>query len=174
MRFMPEYISWLFHKFIGELDTGFSAARTEGEYLNKVIKPMYQFLKVEASKLDAVGNDLDHIDKKNYDDVNEYFWEPVCLLHVPWEFDGLPGEDDGLQNSLKRAKKTYMERRGLLHSVKSNSRPFIFYITLFHILAAIGHDVPFAQSRLPLCVSDSLPIHLLDIYLSDLQCASEG
>lgn len=34
------------------------------------------------------------------------------------------------------------EKRGILHSLKSNARPFTFYLVLFHFLVLLAHDVP--------------------------------
>eukprot|EP01052_Picozoa_sp_SAG31_P041834 SAG31_NODE_6456_length_2011_cov_2.029812_1_plen_508_part_10 len=49
------------------------------------------------------------------------------------------------------ATKTFLERRGILHSFKANFRVFFFYAVFFHLLLLISVDVPFAQDWLPLC-----------------------
>lgn len=53
--------------------------------------------------------------------------------------------------SLKRRGKTYVERRGILHSIKSNLRVLTIYICLFQIIVTIAFSVPFGQAVLPLC-----------------------
>lgn len=62
--------------------------------------------------------------------------------------------DKGMEamiKQLKKERKTYVERRGLLHSVKSNLRVFTVYICLFHLIVTVAHLVPFEQNTLPLC-----------------------
>ena len=44
-------------------------------YLDQVIKPMYDFLKAEMVKKNVAGVLAEHIYKKNYDDINEFFWK---------------------------------------------------------------------------------------------------
>ena len=48
-------------------------------YLDQVIKPMYGFLKAEMVKKNVVGVLAEHIYKKNYDDINEFFWKRECV-----------------------------------------------------------------------------------------------
>jgi hypothetical protein len=40
---------------------------------------MYRYLKDEMVKKDAAGNLADHVHKKNYDDINEFFWSKRCI-----------------------------------------------------------------------------------------------
>ena len=48
-------------------------------YLDQVIKPMYDFLKAEMVKKNVAGVLAEHIYKKNYDDINEFFWKRECV-----------------------------------------------------------------------------------------------
>jgi hypothetical protein len=175
MRFMPEFLSWVYHQFVTELVLGTGGQRKEAwrrrDYLNQVIKPMYEYLKSEMHKKNVAGVLAEHIYKKNYDDINEYFWKEECtdsafslrsnsdrldaqsgqsyresnVPHGAWDVKPL------VQQGLRQQQKTFLERRGMMHSFKANLRVFTFYLALFQVIVTIAHDVPFQQDVLPLC-----------------------
>ena len=138
MRFMPEFISWVFYGLVSDLGRPtqyFPDAAKRRNYLVQVIQPMYSYLKEEMSKTNAAGVLADHVYKKNYDDINEFFWSKECVdysLRGETDANGLPINMEGPPSdvwdttrcmaSLRAAHKTYMERRGVLHSLKSNLR----------------------------------------------------
>ena len=94
---------------------------------------------------------------------------------VPVSFvDGLVGWVCSQTEGLRQQNKTFLERRGMLHSFKANLRVFAvrfepengcflqrfcvtdmlpgwysvqFYLTLFQIIVTVAHDVPFQQVR---------------------------
>lgn len=142
MRFMPEFISWVFHTFVRELKVPHSGQRHEAwerrNYLDQVIKPMYDYLKTEMHKKNVAGVLAEHVHKKNYDDINEFFWRPECLqsefsLHSNaartsqatgrqyHESDVEHGAWDAkplIMHGLRQEQKTYMETRGMAHAFK--------------------------------------------------------
>lgn len=119
-RFMPEYLSWVFYRLDNKQQQGASLA--PGDFLKHTIKPMYNFLKREmgmgfgVGKVDKAGVTCEHVDIKNYDDINEFFWTSKCLdaCHQP--------DETNCKFIEGTHKKTYYEKRGILHSVKSNMR----------------------------------------------------
>jgi hypothetical protein len=170
MRFMPEFLAWVVHALLQKRDTD-QAILVLGKYeegggvLRRIMRPMYEYISAEAFKKDEAGNNVDHASKKNLDDINEYFWmrsgKAACTKfdvftdkdedprHVK---DGQPCEGvNHLIEQLRKEKKTYVERRGLLHSVKSNMRVFTVYLVLFQLIVTVAYHVPFEQTTLPLC-----------------------
>lgn len=157
MRFMPEFLSWVFWSLVQNRDTRdtYFGRYEDGEgFLRRVMRPMYTYVSSEAFKKDMAGNNCDHSQKKNIDDINEYFWRKgrgKCVAFTACEPEGMTSLIDQLGNE----KKTYVERRGLLHSIKSNLRVFTVYICVFHLVVAVAHLVPFEQDSLPLCPPQS-------------------
>ena len=153
MRFIPEFLSWVFWSLVqkrGASEDCFGRYEDGEGFLHHVMRPMYQYVSQEAFKRDQAGNNCDHSQKNNLDDINEYFWrrrgQTVCTKY------NACGEGMAqMIGQLKKQKKTYVERRGLLHSVKSNLRVFTVYICLFHLIVTVAHFVPFEQNSLPLC-----------------------
>jgi hypothetical protein len=149
LRFMPELLSWAFYRLQARRDHDLP----QGNFLATFVKPMYTLLKKEmgmgfgTGKVDMAGIKFDHTSIKNYDDINEFFWTVQCLRD-DYQVDSPDALIEHLQS---KHKKTYMERRGILHSIKSNMRVITFYMVLFHVLVIMAHDVPFSQTALPLC-----------------------
>lgn len=140
MRFMPEFISWIFYTFVRELKVPHTGQRRSSwerrDYLEQVVKPMYSYLKSEMHKKNVAGVLAEHVYKKNYDDINEFFWRPECLeeeysLHSNaartdkatgnqyhettsdiWDIKPL------LTHGLRQHQKTFMETRGMAHAFK--------------------------------------------------------
>ena len=76
---------------------------------------------------------------------------------------------EGMILQLKKEKKTYVERRGLLHSVKSNLRVFTIYICMFHLIVTVAHFVPFEQDTVPLCPPQTRTDSCKGVY-NETQC----
>lgn len=161
MRFMPEFISWVFnclihhrHKNPGTLEIGrYDDPDDPRGILRTVFRPMFEFLRTEQFRKDKAGNNCDHADKMNCDDINECFWRGKLLQKDDGaHFDPVVRRQDmeELIEKLKK-KKTYVERRTILHSVKANLRVFTVYLILFQIIVTVAHFVPFVQDTLPLC-----------------------
>lgn len=175
MRFVPEFLSWVFWSLVQErrtVETYFGRYEDGEGFLRHVMRPMYEHVRSEAFKKDMAGNNCDHSQKKNIDDINEYFWRRggagscvkfrACSTSAP---EGMKG----LIEQLQKEKKTYVERRGLLHSLKSNLRVFTVYICLFHLVVAVAHLVPFEQNSLPLCPPQT-PVDACDGVVDESTC----
>ena len=79
MRFIPEFLSWVFWSLLKERNSGqevtpFGLYEDGRGFLREVMRPMYQHVSKEAFRKDQGGNNCDHSQKKNLDDINEYFW----------------------------------------------------------------------------------------------------
>ena len=103
------------------------------------------------------GDLYDHPQKKNYDDLNEFFWDKYHLFEVKMIGNNTPryewGSFERLKNAMskKDVTKTFVERRGIFHSFKTKIRVFTFYAVLYQVIVSIAFDVPYSQDWLPLC-----------------------
>jgi callose synthase len=95
----------------------------------------------------------DHEEKRNYDDINEFFWSRNCLnyhysnvdpseLHdveVTGVFEPLPGESmPSISEGLMNAPKTFLEKRSWLRGLLALSRVFEWHIATFYLLAVVA------------------------------------
>ena len=84
LRHVPEALCFLFHQMRAELWVAAAAPaarppRPQGWFLSQVVAPLYALMRCEMNRRDARGKPLGHTRKCNYDDFNEYFWDPACL-----------------------------------------------------------------------------------------------
>ena len=157
LKHMPECICFLLHKALEEnltFKAQYSGAsnvsideltttvpgRYPGFYLDMVVTPLYE---VVAESLKGHG---DHRLTKTYDDFNEFFWDPQCLLYsvhsVENSLDSAEQGDHLLLNNkvrlvssgLKGGSKTYLEKRSWLHPLLSMSRVFEWHVITFTLL----------------------------------------
>ena len=93
----------------------------------------------------------DHQEKRNYDDINEFFWSRKCLAYQYSSESGLdgfdeessyrltgrlPGEDlPGIVEGLENAPKTFLEKRSWLRGLIALFRIFEWHIVTFYLLA---------------------------------------
>lgn len=95
LRFMPECLCYIFHHMANELnrilgdyidvntgDSPLPAFHGENAFLLKVVTPIYDTLQkeVESSK----NGTEPHSAWRNYDDINEYFWDSRCFDRLGW------------------------------------------------------------------------------------------
>lgn len=103
MRFIPEFLSWVFWSLVSERHSttppkgrpGFGKYDEGHGFLRKVMRPMYDYVASEAFKKDQAGNNCDHSQKKNLDDINEFFWKKsgnaACTQYDAFEIGTLIG-----------------------------------------------------------------------------------
>ncbi len=139
LRHMPECLCFLYHKsmqeFILHKENRDGVSLYAGYFLDHVITPIWETV------VKSHVND-DHIKAKNYDDLNEFFWNPTCLSYSHCSVDGkkkplsqsLPSVSKGLAN----APKTFLEKRNILSACLSFSRILEFHIITFHMLIALS------------------------------------
>lgn len=109
--------------------------------------------------LQSMKSNADHINKRNYDDFNEFFWSRECLQYRyscedPNERNDvedpnrltapLPGESQlPITVGMKNAPKTFLEKRSWLRGIMALSRIVEWHIVTFYLLAvvAFSHDL---------------------------------
>eukprot|EP00934_Nitzschia_sp_Nitz4_P000520 Nitzschia sp. Nitz4//scaffold35_size145790//494//7179//NITZ4_003001-RA/size145790-augustus-gene-0.108-mRNA-1//1//CDS//3329549037//520//frame0 len=151
LRHMPECTWFLYHKMMEEYikSDGYTQTRSlyAGHFLDNVVSPIYKIL----SK--SMSSGKDHLEKRNYDDINEFFWSRNCLkyrysLELPGDsndlessnlFGSLPGEvlppvSEGLQS----APKTFLEKRSWLRGILALNRILEWHIVTFFLLAVVA------------------------------------
>lgn len=96
----------------------------------------------------------DHVERRNYDDINEFFWSRNCLKYRhsnqdPAELEDiegsagvagpLPGESlPPIAEALQNAPKTFLEKRSWLRGVLALNRILEWHIVTFYLLAVIA------------------------------------
>jgi len=151
LRHMPECTWFLYHKMMSEYikSEGYTQTRSlyAGHFLDNVVEPIFSI----AQK--SMKSSKDHPEKRNYDDINEFFWARKCLNYHysnvdPSELSDLegnnvtgplPGESmppisEGLENS----SKTFLEKRSWLRGLLALSRIFEWHIVTFYLLAVVA------------------------------------
>lgn len=106
-------------------------------------------------------SNADHVNKRNYDDFNEFFWSRDCLQYRytcedPSERNGdiedannpmtapLPGELQApITVGMMAAPKTFLEKRSWLRGIMAMSRIIEWHIVTFYLLSvlAFSHDL---------------------------------
>ncbi|EQC33729.1 hypothetical protein SDRG_08832 [Saprolegnia diclina VS20] len=135
-RHAPEFLSFLFHQMKTEYATS-RGYRDPGYFLDAVITPIYTLLRTEM-----VANQLDHENRRNYDDFNEFFWTPHCLQfdYKSPEYHNSDASFAGppIATAWSSATKTYYEKRHWLTAIRAFKRVFEFHIVSFHLLVAVA------------------------------------
>ncbi len=140
IRHMPECLCFLYHKtmqdFMVHRDSKDGVSLYAGYFLDHVVTPIWEMaLKNHSNN--------DHMKAKNYDDFNEFFWNPACLAYSYCSAD--PGSATSLKKSsvpihkaLAKAPKTFLEKRSILSIFLSFSRILEFHLVTFHFLTALS------------------------------------
>eukprot|EP00904_Undaria_pinnatifida_P012897 jgi/Undpi1/8738/HiC_scaffold_25.g11200.m1 len=162
LRHMPECLCFLFHKmmqvfraidFHGMLGRD-CPALYGGYFLDHVVTPLYEVI-TRGKKGRA-----DHDSTRNYDDYNEFFWTPTCLLYVSYRSDDHVhlDEDDAAESGvagsmrqppppsgvipiavgLESAPKTFVEKRSIFSTVLCFNRVLEFHILTFQLCAVLA------------------------------------
>eukprot|EP00611_Tribonema_gayanum_P022138 TRINITY_DN4392_c0_g1_i1.p1 TRINITY_DN4392_c0_g1~~TRINITY_DN4392_c0_g1_i1.p1 ORF type:complete len:2193 (+),score=1022.20 TRINITY_DN4392_c0_g1_i1:563-6580(+) len=165
LRHMPECLCFLYHKMMAEFlshrhhgtHEGDQTALYAGYFLDHVVTPIWEVV-VKYHK--AKG---DHVQARNYDDFNEFFWTPECLTlsyrDVETETVSPPrgsrqhldklvqeaaaGPKPGstvipVHKALARAPKTFLEKRSLLSTMLTFNRIVEFHVVTFYICAMLS------------------------------------
>ncbi|TMW60587.1 hypothetical protein Poli38472_000629 [Pythium oligandrum] len=158
LRHTPEYLCFLFHKMKEEFPAVRHMTRESGFFLDTVITPVYNLLRAE------MGSKFDHQDRHNYDDFNEFFWEPSCLKFdykheevfdsmSPAPISRLGHRSNGntlngnngyfrnrksIAEGISESSKTFLEKRTWLSPLRAFSRIFDFHVVTFHFLVALA------------------------------------
>lgn len=146
VRFIPECLCYIFHHMAKELDAivdqpeavhAKSCIGTDDSvsYLQEVIIPIYETLESEAARNN--NGKAAHSAWRNYDDFNEYFWDPSCF-HLGWPMK----KDSAFLMKPRRRKRTgkssFVEHRTYLHLYRSFHRLWIFLFLMFQGLTIVA------------------------------------
>jgi callose synthase len=97
----------------------------------------------------------DHVDKRNYDDFNEFFWSPICLNYhyslqrEPDPYMNVQGKRTRssfsvtqslpfIAEGLSQCPKTFLEKRAWLRAVLALHRLIEWHIVTFYLLGVIS------------------------------------
>ncbi|CEP18632.1 hypothetical protein [Parasitella parasitica] len=159
IRFCPEVLCFIFKLADDASETRLSlvdqhqTVAAEGEYLNKVIKPLYDFIKDQVYRKDKNSNfvrrDRDHASVIGYDDVNQFFWYPETIAKLQIQDKTrlvavAPHQRyDALQhvNWKKAFHKTFKEKRSWMHLAVNFTRIWIIHIVSFWYFIAANSDI---------------------------------
>ncbi|OQS05563.1 callose synthase, partial [Thraustotheca clavata] len=144
LRFMPECLCFLYHQMASRWEKIEAMGHkpeilpAETAFLNNVVKPIYKVVakmnpalqKSKKNGSTTTPKARDHKNVTNYDDVNEFFWQPECL-----KFD----ETNVARAFERREVKTFKERRSLLNPFLAFYRIFFFLLVMLHVLIAIAY-----------------------------------
>ncbi|GLD91630.1 hypothetical protein PINS_up000163 [Pythium insidiosum] len=156
LRHVPECLCFLFHKMKEEFPAVRHMSREPGFFLDTVVTPLYNLIQSQMSSR------LDHQDRHNYDDFNEFFWNPACLRYDYKHEDVADGSMSpgpkrfGLGSSttlngssyfrprksvaeaVSESSKTFLEKRTWLSPLRAFSRIFEFHVVSFHFLVSLA------------------------------------
>ncbi|KAJ0428307.1 putative 1,3-beta-glucan synthase [Helianthus annuus] len=144
LRFMPECICYIFHHMAMELNriledyidenTGrpvLPSISGENAFLERVVKPIYDTVKLEVEF--SRNGTAPHANWRNYDDINEYFWDKRCFDKLKWPID-IGSNFFATTSRGKRVGKTgFVEQRSFLNLFRSFDK---LWIMLFMFLQA--------------------------------------
>jgi len=164
LRFMPECLCYIFHNMADECfdlleKTYVEKSRTVAEnadgvtdfsFLEQIITPVYNVVAAEAKS--SQNGKAAHSTWRNYDDFNEFFWQPACFeLSWPWRLDAgffmkpkqhvakkastsleeaLPEPTPGRRQEHKVGKIHFVEHRSGFHLYHSFHRLWIFFLCM--------------------------------------------
>lgn len=174
VRFAPECLCFIYkcaHDYLESPQCCNSIEPVpEGDYLNRVITPIYRFLRdqvYEISNGRYVKRENDHKSVIGYDDVNQLFWYPEgivrislsdgsrltdlpleqrywCLGDVPWE---------------KVFFKTYKETRTWFHLITNFNRIWILHISVYWMYVAYNSPTLYTHNYQQLVNNQPLPAY---------------
>jgi len=153
VRHMPECMWFLYHKMMEDynlFDTGPARSLYACHFIDRVICPIYDIV------AKSMKSNTDHVNRRNYDDFNEFFWSRNCLKYhyssdignlddvenIP-RYDGyngrLPGEQiPSIIEGLESAPKTFLEKRSWFRGVLALHRILIWHLVTFYLLSVVA------------------------------------
>ncbi|WEJ94018.1 1,3-beta-D-glucan synthase [Yamadazyma tenuis] len=148
VRFTPECLCYIYKTAFDYLQSPQCQQRQEavpeGDYLNRVVTPIYRFIRSQVYEIydgRFIKREKDHNKVIGYDDVNQLFWYPEGISRIIFE-DGsrlvdVPQEERYLRLGEVEWKnvffKTYKEIRTWLHFVTNFNRIWIIHVCVYWI-----------------------------------------
>lgn len=184
VRFLPECLCYIFHNMAGECFTllgngnverstvtikvnGITAQTSKEDvdkkyeyaFLEQIVTPIYNVVAAESKN--SEHGKAPHGSWRNYDDINEYFWQTSCFdLNWPWRLEsgfftkpkkkgdkkhnfargerqpmvgGTGGDEQGRERRV--GKINFVEHRSSFHLYHSFHRLWIFLACMLQVLA---------------------------------------
>ncbi|ODV58132.1 glycosyltransferase family 48 protein [Ascoidea rubescens DSM 1968] len=172
VRFTPECLCFIYKCAHDYLKSPACQNKTEpipeGDFLNRVITPIYKFLRDQIYEvLDGryVKRERDHNKIIGYDDVNQLFWYPEGIGRIIFE-DGsrlvdLPQEERYLRLGDVDWKnvffKTYKEIRTWLHLVTNFNRIWIIHGSIYWMYCAFNSPTLYTKNYVQLVNNQPVP-----------------
>ena len=139
----------------------------EGDYLNRVITPLYHYLRDQVYEIvngRFVKREKDHNKVVGYDDVNQLFWYPQGLARMyvgETRLIDLPQEERYLQlgeiDWSSTFVKTYKEVRTWLHVVTNFNRIWVFHISIYWMYCAYNSPTLYTHNYVQVLDNQPLP-----------------
>ena len=174
IRFAPECLCFIYkcaldYDNLNHLnDIGYKNL-PEFSYLNNVITPLYQFLKLQVYKKKPDGKwcrrENDHKDIIGYDDVNQLFWYPEGIERIVTKH-GERLVDKELKDRYilfqdiewnKVFYKTYRETRSWMHSLTNFNRFWIIHISSFWFFTSFNSPALYTKNYIQLLNNQPTP-----------------
>ncbi|KAG6506231.1 hypothetical protein ZIOFF_031553 [Zingiber officinale] len=141
VRFVPECLSYIFHHMAMDLNriledymdeaTGqpaLPATSGENAFLARVVTPIYETIKREV---DASRNGTaPHSAWRNYDDINEYFWNSHCFERLRWPLDRSKNFFATPPTKNRVGKTGFVEQRSFWNLYRSFDRLWVMLVLL--------------------------------------------
>lgn len=168
IRFCPEALCFIFKLADDAVEnklaastagTTTTAVAPEGDYLKKIISPLYDFVKDQVYRKDTqnklVRRDRDHAEVIGYDDVNQLFWYPETIgrltLNDKSKFMDIAPHlrfDSLVDINWKNAfQKTFKEKRSWMHLAVNFTRIWIIHIVSFWYYIAANSDILYLSTE---------------------------
>ncbi|OQS06283.1 callose synthase, partial [Thraustotheca clavata] len=172
-RQTPELLCFLFHTLAPSAQGG--SHKEPGDFLDKVIRPMYNELKKDNDKKTSKGARAPHKEIRNYDDFNEFFWTKKCLKYNAYNIGEAFASADKKGNP-KIVKKTFNENRTWFRALTSFRRIFLFNLALFMATVAFAVNMVLVCPDSPIMYGPDIPIdiHVFGKYYSDQLKTARG
>lgn len=153
VRFTSECLCFIYKCAMDYLESPLCQQRVEpmpeGDFLNRIITPLYRFLRDQVYQIvdgRFVKRERDHNKVVGYDDVNQLFWYPEGIAKIVFE-DGTRLIDLGVEERYLRLGdviwddvffKTFMETRSWLHMVTNFNRIWVMHASVYWMYAAFN------------------------------------
>ncbi|KAI7851870.1 glycosyltransferase family 48 protein [Circinella umbellata] len=168
LRFCPEALCFIFKCASDAYDPNTKTVASEGEFLNSVIQPLYDFIHNQSYKADGKKRERDHDDVIGYDDINQLFWtkESISRLKLEDKRKLMEIPEEERYFFLREVRwdkgftKTFKEKRSWMHLAVNFTRVWIIHVVAFwYYISANGsalylsEDKEEAENELPVQLS---------------------
>ncbi|ODQ77130.1 glycosyltransferase family 48 protein [Babjeviella inositovora NRRL Y-12698] len=193
VRFTPELLCYIYKTAWDYLNSPLCQQRTdpipEGDYLNRVITPLYTYLRDQVYQVvdgRFVKRERDHNKVIGYDDVNQLFWYPEGICRIVFE-DGTRLVDIPKEERFLRLGecawadvffKTYKEIRTWFHFVTNFNRIWIIHGSIYWMYTAFNSPTLYTKdyqqllNNQPLASSRWSSVALAGAFASFIQIAA--